>query len=632
MNHYPGETYDYPTDRSPSSLRYQGVQRQTSRHFPTDSNFAATIFTADDPHMPPYHLSQDFRNPASTMHGGHYPSNAPYESQTWNHQSYANGANTVGGTGRVKQNSRRPPIPSVSKIFNYRETSESDMSQQWDNAPQAPFGLMPMHDGGMHYQPSQSRTSPPMEQGGEEATIPTAIVIKNIPFAVKKEQLQDLMQQMQLPLPYAFNYHFDNGIFRGLAFANFTDANETRTVITAMNQMELAGRKLRVEYKKMLPPHERDRIERDKRERRGQLQEQHQPMSNGQLHNQGSMNSLSSNIPATSPSPVNRRADGKPGMAFHTFGSSSADNLGVDYDLNDPATLAYYTELTLFKNDQNRESLVFPPNVTPEERRTIHTLAHHMGLEHKSEGHGEQRQVQILKSRIPAAVPQIGQGFYNESRRGLNRAATVDFTESRASDTNYEGITGLRRQASHMLDIPGSPGAGLSAAHNLRGAKSFADLRSFSPSPVPSLSSFPSNAAQNISSYNNYHNTNSSGAPTPTSGGPSSSRDPIREDLLLANFSGLGISERSIQRPNYAANAGPIGSQRPINGVYDEAPRNGSSVLPQRQPKGPTHRDWENAHGPAGFSSRPRQNGHINRGSGEIDLNATNKIWDDNRV
>ena len=142
---------------------------------------------------------------------------------------------------------------------------------------------------------------------GDDELIPTAIVIKNIPFAVKKEQLVQLMTELNLPLPYAFNYHFDNGVFRGLAFANFTSAEETATVIEVLNHFELQGRKLRVEYKKMLPLQERERIEREKRERRGQLEEQHRPMGAGQLHTQSSMSSLTSHIPATSPSPVSQR-------------------------------------------------------------------------------------------------------------------------------------------------------------------------------------------------------------------------------------------------------------------------------------------------------------------------------------
>jgi RNA recognition motif-containing protein len=86
------------------------------------------------------------------------------------------------------------------------------------------------------------------------------------------------MTEVNLPLPYAFNYHFDNGVFRGLAFANFTTAEETAAVIDILNGFELQGRKLRVEYKKMLPIQERERIEREKRERRGQLEEQHRPV------------------------------------------------------------------------------------------------------------------------------------------------------------------------------------------------------------------------------------------------------------------------------------------------------------------------------------------------------------------
>lgn len=118
----------------------------------------------------------------------------------------------------------------------------------------------------------------------EDDVIPTAIVIKNIPFAIKKEQLLDVVAKMDLPLPYAFNYHFDNGVFRGLAFANFTNTEETTEVLTSLNGKEIGGRKLRVEYKKMLPQAERERIEREKREKRGQLEEQHKSLSNLSLH------------------------------------------------------------------------------------------------------------------------------------------------------------------------------------------------------------------------------------------------------------------------------------------------------------------------------------------------------------
>lgn len=119
-----------------------------------------------------------------------------------------------------------------------------------------------------------------------------------------------LMVDMNLPLPYAFNYHFDNGVFRGLAFANFTSPAETDAVIGALNHMELSGRKLRVEYKKMLPLAERERIEREKRERRGQLEEQHRPLVQPPLSAQLSLGSMARNTP----SPMSSRSAAKPGM------------------------------------------------------------------------------------------------------------------------------------------------------------------------------------------------------------------------------------------------------------------------------------------------------------------------------
>lgn len=189
-------------------------------------------------------------------------------------------------------------------------------AQPWlDQQPGVPSSLSGLAPGPLAGTQMQSSSS----QDGDDELIPTAIVIKNIPFAVKKEQLVQLMTEMNLPLPYAFNYHFDNGVFRGLAFANFTSAEETATVIDMLNHFELQGRKLRVEYKKMLPLQERERIEREKRERRGQLEEQHRPIAASQLQTQSSMSSLASHIPATSPSPVSQRGPKLGILDFHSF-------------------------------------------------------------------------------------------------------------------------------------------------------------------------------------------------------------------------------------------------------------------------------------------------------------------------
>ncbi|KAI9476933.1 hypothetical protein BX667DRAFT_456689, partial [Coemansia mojavensis] len=86
-----------------------------------------------------------------------------------------------------------------------------------------------------------------------EDAIPNAIVVKNINFAIKREELLQTMADRGLPLPYAFNYHFDGAMFRGLAFGNFRTPEEAARVIVGLNGVTLLGRPLKVEYKKTLP-------------------------------------------------------------------------------------------------------------------------------------------------------------------------------------------------------------------------------------------------------------------------------------------------------------------------------------------------------------------------------------------
>ncbi|KAJ2890597.1 RNA-binding post-transcriptional regulator cip2 [Zalerion maritima] len=421
-----------------------------------------------------------------------------------------------------------------------------------------------------------------MMRDDKDQIIPTAIVIKNIPFSVRKEQLAGLMADMNLPQPYAFNYHFDAGIFRGLAFANFQSPEETKMVIDSMNQLDVNGRKLRVEYKKMLPEHERERIEREKREKRGQLQEQHQPLA---LNPQTSIPQLSATISNSSV-------------------KQSAGPLR-DVDLNNPDTLSFYTELTLFKNDAAREVFIFPPTISPEQRRQVHILAHNLGLEHQSIGEGETRQLQVYKRNQISPVSSLPTVSYDHNRRGLSRAATIDFAESRIASTGT-GFHPISRPGP-MLELPGSPDVSGTTLSNLRAAKSFADLRSYSPSPAPSQSSIAANppnppinanSSLPVARYGEYGgslNTPNLTPSTPGGNGPMSTPSTnTGESGVIAGMSGLNLG---FDRPR--ENPGAIGSQRPgANGNSKQARVVGS--------------DWD----AAAFAGR-RANGHMQRNSGD---------------
>ncbi|KJZ74424.1 hypothetical protein HIM_06234 [Hirsutella minnesotensis 3608] len=575
--------YSSPANRSPNSSRQNygaafgsglSLPRQAQRPF--DAPLGSSALYPTD------RITSGF-NPralenmamAAGMHGGYMLDS----SQTWNYSTAGvatvNGA--VHGPNRQRSVNRRAALPQ-----NWTDHGAMNMPNALQPFPSGLNGGH-MQGAGLRVDQGPSHTSPDLRSTASDGDqlIPTAIVIKNIPFAVRKETLASIMLDMNLPQPYAFNYHFDNGVFRGLAFANFQSAEDTRVVIDAMNGMDVHGRKLRVEYKKMLPEAERERIEREKRERRGQLEEQHRaPM----LHQQSSLQSL--------------------GGVSQTQQRNNPGHL--DVDLNDPQTLEFYTELVMFKRDDSREILVFPPSIAPEHRRSIHILAHHMGLEHQSIGEADSRQLTVLKRQQPSPTANAQNSVANSldmHKRGLSRAATFDFAadrESRAASNNYAHMLGRQGPT---LELPGSPdGSGI--PNNLRAAKSFADLRSFTPSPSQASSSYLAPGA-GVSSIGPGSTARFGDYIGHVQSGSSNTPGPKGDNGIVAGLGGLSLSPYdSNTMPQQARNApGAIGSQRP--GAGGGNPKG----APERQPRGP---EWESA---AGFGGRTGPNGHAQRGS-----------------
>jgi hypothetical protein len=594
--------YDDFSNRSPRSFRNPPMNRQPGRQdgfstmhggFGLDHSIASARFGGRaDP------FGHNFQQPSA----GNISQPFPFDvnaAQTWNASApMPFGNNGMAGMG---QNGDHGPARSVKPsrgrvgINNVRFFSGA---QNPANARQIWYDQMPPPQ----QQGTPSINAPRSARGlqddyDDEELIPTAIVIKNIPFAVKKEQLVQLMVDMNLPLPYAFNYHFDNGVFRGLAFANFTSPQETEQVINALNHMELSGRKLRVEYKKMLPLAERERIEREKRERRGQLEEQHRPVPQSQLTTQLSLGSMNRNTP----SPLSSRSAPKPGMSHETRIPSPLT--WIDVDMNDARTLELYTEMMIFQRDLAREVLIFPATLEPHERRIVHTLAHNMGLAHTSRGTGDQRQVHIYRVAPGSNVspPTLSGTFPQEGlRQTLGRSSTGDVAaEHRAYEAmpyhNREAT--LRGQSSvGLLDVDG--GYGRNADNNLRNAKSFADLRTWSPSPVPSTASFPAALQTNGARLQQQQGLNEAGTGnTPTltpTGGPAGGRD---EPFLISGIGNMTINgppntsprrQRSLfgdwseNTNNYQATA-PIGSKRNVSIGPDSR-----EAQPIRQSRGPS--------------------------------------------
>ena len=233
---------------------------------------------------------------------------------------------------------------------------------------------------------------------------------------------------MSIPTPYAFNYHLDQqGSFRGLAFANFRQAADADAVVAALNGFDVQGRKLRVEYKKVLQAGEKERIEREKairRMRSMQLEKEQQQAVQQAYDDFGPVTappftpqrSFSSGTyqqqqysPPLPPLPLSQPFNpvASPPMAPATPNPSEKCSSSNELDLNDPSTLEIYSRILLFKDDRMRDELAFSRTLTPKQRRVVHLIAQKLGVYHYSVGEGDERYAVVTRidpNRVSASL------------------------------------------------------------------------------------------------------------------------------------------------------------------------------------------------------------------------------------
>ena len=236
---------------------------------------------------------------------------------------------------------------------------------------------------------------------------------------------------MSIPTPYAFNYHLDqSGQFRGLAFANFRAASDADAVVAALNGFDVQGRKLRVEYKKVLQAGEKERIEREKairRMRSMQLEKEQQqqqqvvpPVSTHAYDDFGPVmpptfppqRSFSAQyasqqqqysppqlaaISGLSPPFINTNVQQLQNLISPLAASPAVKSPSSELDLNDPSTLDIYSRILLFKDDHMRDELAFSRTLTPKQRRVVHLIAQKLGVYHYSVGEGDERYAVVTR-------------------------------------------------------------------------------------------------------------------------------------------------------------------------------------------------------------------------------------------
>ena len=209
-----------------------------------------------------------------------------------------------------------------------------------------------------------------------------------------------------------------------MAFANFRQAADADAVVAALNGFDVQGRKLRVEYKKVLQAGEKERIEREKaiRRMRSMQLEKEQATATPLYEDYGSalssafspQRSFSSGSPfqqsqyspPTSTSALlapqynltlNSAPPAPPPAPSSTTPSVSGRSPADELDLNDPSTLEIYSRILLFKDDHMRDELAFSRSLNPKQRRVVHLLAQKLGVYHFSVGEGDERYAVVTR-------------------------------------------------------------------------------------------------------------------------------------------------------------------------------------------------------------------------------------------
>lgn len=212
-----------------------------------------------------------------------------------------------------------------------------------------------------YYESTDTYTSPPKmwvyePKNDHEANhgvyeiVSNAIVIKNIEFGYHKDFLKQQVRErvyrygggIELPESMPFNYHFNNGKFTGVAFANLVDHATARRVRDVVTGVVIRGRDLRVEFKKVEDKKEKEKHEQERAQNRGQSIEQHsRPKTQEEIRQEVQQSMYS---PSSSEALVDN----------HTFGSQRQLGQGPGYSSHLPAGFFENSASTNF----------FPPSAT----------------------------------------------------------------------------------------------------------------------------------------------------------------------------------------------------------------------------------------------------------------------------
>jgi len=249
------------------------------------------------------------------------------------------------------------------------------------------------------------------------------LVLKNLPFNLKTEKLQEILNNFEVR-PTSVNYHVDaSGMFRGMAFAKYKNIDESSKAYELLNGLEVAGRKIRVEFKRKSSNASanpsQQKLEKEKQEKTPEKQ--------------------------------------------------YAPNVHLDLDNLDDDTKKFYEQLIAFKENPTMTEISFPHTLTSYQKKQIHHLADKLGLSHFSlEGDGKnisQRHMLVIK-KGPASYFQNTSSVSSEDNNNANfsgikrknsRTKNWSIEKNKDSENENHAESSKNSYSNHSVNIPQTP-------------------------------------------------------------------------------------------------------------------------------------------------------------------------------
>jgi len=272
------------------------------------------------------------------------------------------------------------------------------------------------------------------------------VIIKNLPYDLDLIELEQKLNELNNGQLQYKNYcpHKDsNGNFRGMVFINYRNLSDAEKAYKALSELEIGGRKARIEYRRLKPGEKPPRDEPEKPARAPKPRRSSE--ANWRL--------MRSIVPAEEPVAVEDLVEEENSEPTSTRKQKREPKKTASYVTN---VTKYTNDLKDFmeRDDSEGTEFVFPADLTSFQRCAAHEAAQNLGLPHKTFEYDENgRNVHVIKDPDGEFLGEKAHAEKRAFRPSQRKKEPEEFTAEEMSGFEQKLIDFKNRPDSEGLDL-----------------------------------------------------------------------------------------------------------------------------------------------------------------------------------